>query len=433
MEAAKRIRPERRPAFSPNREVGPRGAETHARLLDAGLAVLDAAGYHGARVEAIAERAGCSRPTFYQYFADKADFFFHLASQVNAELGVLTAAFPGIDRGGRSRDPLREWLARFENLRSRYAPVFRFEALLRSDPRIARGSEARVLGTGRIIASAVDAPLAASVPLATHAALVFSTITEAFGAAPRQVTRDRLVDGAADWLHRCFLGPPPGADATLTWRPAQGLARTASAASRRSPPALPALGRKAARSRARLLEAAREVFGSLGYEGTRVDDVASAGAMSHGAFYRYFSGKEELFREVATPAVEDVLVLLEELPHPRGGLHAWSRRVYQTYAIHRGLFSAWAESERARAALDPGLGLEIGAAVQAALRPRAFGDLEVDALLLLSHVERAPYVARSYPRLAQADAIAATGEILERGFFGGGAPAPAAPPARTPP
>jgi AcrR family transcriptional regulator len=156
-----------------------------------------------------------------------------------------------------------------------------------------------------------------------------------------------------------------------------------------------------------------------------VDDIASAASLSHGAFYRYFSSKEQVFREVATPAVEDVLVLLEELPDPRGGLHAWSRRLYQTYAIHGGLFSAWAESEPARAALEPEVALEIAAAVEAALGPRSFGDLPVDALLLLSHVERAPYIVRTYPRLPQADAIAATGEILERGFFGAGRAAPA--------
>jgi AcrR family transcriptional regulator len=425
MGAVKRIRPERRPAFSPNPRVGQRGAETHARLLHAGLGVLDAAGYHAARVEAIAERAGCSRPTFYQYFADKADFFFHLATQVNGELGALTAAFPGIDRGRRSRDQLCDWLARFESLRSRYAPVFRFEALLRSDPRIARGSEARVLGTGRTIASAVDAPLPTSVPLAYHGALVFSTITEAFGATPRKVTRDRLVEGSADWVHRCFLGPTRGVDPTVPAHPARAFAGPGRAAARHSPPTLPALGRKAARSRERLLEAAQDVFGSMGYEGTRVDDIASAASMSHGAFYRYFSGKEEVFREVATPALDDVLVLLEELPDPRGGLHAWSRRLYQTYSIHRGLFSAWAESEPARAVLEPEVAVEIAAAVEAALGQRAFGDVEVDALLLLSHVERAPYIARTYPRLPQPDAITATGEILERGFFGGGGPAPA--------
>lgn len=420
MDAANRIRPERRPAFSPNREVGRRGEETHARLLQAGLAVLDAAGFHGARVEAIAERAGCSRPTFYQYFADKADFFFHLASQVDAEMGALMADFPRIDRARRSRDALSAWLGRFESLRGRYAPVFRFEALLRSDVRIARGSEARLLASGRIIAAAVQTPLPTSVALAHHGALVFSTITEAFGAAPRKVGRDRVVEGAADWMHRCLVGPlrtASTAAAARARRARDGLRR---AHAQRTPPRLADFGRKATRSRARLLEAARDVFGNLGYEGARVDDVASAASMSHGAFYRYFAGKDEIFREVATPAVDDVLILLEELPDPRGGLHAWSRRLYQTDSIHRGLFSAWAESEAARAVLEPELAAEIDAAVDAAIRGRSHGDPEIEALLLLSHVERAPYITRIYPKLAQSDGIAATGEILERGFFGNG-------------
>ncbi len=423
MDASKSIQPERRPAFSPNREVGPKGAETHARLLAAGLRVLDEAGYHGTRVEAIAARAGCSRPTFYQYFADKVDFFFHLATQVNGELGALTRAFPALDRKRSSRDALAGWLAGFERVRREYAPVFRFEALLRSDPRIARGSEARVLETGRTIAAAVDAPPATRVPLANHGALLFSTITEAFGASPRETTRERLVEGAADWLHRCLLGSLPGVNTTVEPRPAHAAA-AGHAHSPRVPPSLPALGRKAARSRARLVEAGREVFGRLGYEGTRVDDVASAASLSHGTFYRYFSGMGELFREVATPAVDDVLVLLEELPGPRGGLHAWSRRLYQTYEVHCGVFSAWAESERARAVLDPHLVLELGAAVESALGPRSFGDLPVDGLLFVSHLERAPYLARVYPRVSQPEAVTATAEILERGFFGGAPPAP---------
>jgi AcrR family transcriptional regulator len=427
MDAEERVRPERRPAFSPNREVGPRGAETHARLLHAGLAVLDAAGYHGARVEAIAERAGCSRPTFYQYFADKADFFFHLAAQVDGEIAALARDFPAIAAGRSSRDALRDWLARFDALRTRHAAVFRFEALLRADPRLARGSEERVLRVGRIVASAFEAPRDARAPTGALGALVYTTVVQALGWTSPALPKDRLIEGAADWFHRCFLGAIRGVNTGGASRPVSEPGPPARGPSLRpSPPKPPALGRKAARSRARLLDAARDVFGSLGYEGTRVDDITSAAAMSHGTFYRYFSGKEAVFREVATPAVDDVLVLLEELPAPRGGLHGWSRRLYQTDSIHRGLFSAWAESEPARAALEPELALEVGAAVDAALRQRAFGDLEVDALLLLSHVERAPYLARTYPRFPQADAITATGEILEGGFFGSGGPAPAA-------
>ena len=153
------LRPARRPAFSAIAEVGEKGAETHARLLKAGLEVLDADGYHGTRVEAITGRAGCSRPTFYQYFADKADFFLHLAVHADRSLGEIAASFPRIDRGRRSRDDVRDWLARLERLQSEYAPVFRFEALLRSDARIARGSEERLMVAGQVIAAGLDVPI----------------------------------------------------------------------------------------------------------------------------------------------------------------------------------------------------------------------------------------------------------------------------------
>ena len=418
MDALKRIRPERRPPFSPNREVGRRGAETHARLLHVGLGVLDAVGYHGASVDAIAERAGCSRPTFYQYFADKADLFFHLAAWVDREIAALARDFPSIDAGRRSRDGLRDWLARFEALHTRHAAVFRYEALLRSDPRLARGSEERVLGVGRIVASAVEVRRDARAPTSALGTLVYSTVVQALGWTPPAFPKERLIEGAADWFHRCFLGPIRGVNTGGSPRPVSGPRRPARGPSRRPSTQPPALGGKAARSRARLLEAARKVFGSLGYEGTRIDDVAAAASMSHGTFYRYFSGKEDLFRELAQPAVDDMLVLLEELPRPRGGFHAWSRRLYQTHEIHGGVVSAWAESERSRAVLSPDVVREINDVVEAALGQRAFGDLRVDALLFLAHAERAPYIARTYPRLPQPDAVTATGEILERGFFG---------------
>jgi AcrR family transcriptional regulator len=414
---AKRSRPKRRPAFGANERVGSRGAVTHARLLHAGLAVLDAEGYHGTRVEAITERVGCSRPTFYQYFADKADFFFQLAAQVDGELGALVRDCPAIGRSRSSRDALRDWLARFERLRRRYAPVFRFEALLRADPRMARGSEQRMLATGRVLASAVEAPLPTRVPLAVHGALAYGTIAEAFGSASGRVSEEQLVEGAADWLHRCLLGPHPGVNTDGRRRSATTADRADRAGARGSPAAPSDLGPKAARSRARLVEVAREVFGRLGYEGTRVDDVAAAASMSHGTFYRYFSGKEEIFREIATPAVDDVLALLEALPDPRGGLHTWARRLYQTDAIHRGVFAAWAESAAARAVLAPELSAEIEAAAGRALGAREPGDRPVDAWLLLAHVERAPYIVRAYPGFAEPEAITATGEILERGFF----------------
>ncbi len=57
--------------------------------------------------------------------------------------------------------------------------------------------------------------------------------------------------------------------------------------------------RKGAETRARLLEAAREIFEESGFLDARISDIAERAALSHGSFYHYFESKEQIFREVA--------------------------------------------------------------------------------------------------------------------------------------
>lgn len=47
------------------------------------------------------------------------------------------------------------------------------------------------------------------------------------------------------------------------------------------------------KTRARLLAAARQVFGELGFVATRVDDIVERAGTSHGTFYRYFRDKKD--------------------------------------------------------------------------------------------------------------------------------------------
>src|SRR3954471_13060029 len=54
------------------------------------------------------------------------------------------------------------------------------------------------------------------------------------------------------------------------------------------------LGRKAARTRAALLEAASAVFTEKGYASTSVGDIASAAGVSLGAFYQYFRDRTDV-------------------------------------------------------------------------------------------------------------------------------------------
>ena len=61
------------PAAAPLRQT--RRAEKEERILDAALAVFSSAGYAGASMDAIAEAAGVSKPTLYQYFGAKEALF----------------------------------------------------------------------------------------------------------------------------------------------------------------------------------------------------------------------------------------------------------------------------------------------------------------------------------------------------------------------
>jgi AcrR family transcriptional regulator len=56
---------------------------------------------------------------------------------------------------------------------------------------------------------------------------------------------------------------------------------------------------KGARTRARILEAAKEVFEQTGFLNARISDIAERAGLSHGSFYHYFDSKEQIFREVA--------------------------------------------------------------------------------------------------------------------------------------
>src|SRR5579864_7254509 len=57
--------------------------------------------------------------------------------------------------------------------------------------------------------------------------------------------------------------------------------------------------RKGVQTRARLLDAAKQIFEEKGFLEARISDIAERARLSHGAFYHYFDSKEQIFREVA--------------------------------------------------------------------------------------------------------------------------------------
>jgi AcrR family transcriptional regulator len=51
-------------------------------------------------------------------------------------------------------------------------------------------------------------------------------------------------------------------------------------------------------TRARLLDAAEQAFGTLGFHNASIADITRAAAVGQGTFYLYFQSKEDIFREL---------------------------------------------------------------------------------------------------------------------------------------
>lgn len=117
-----------------------------------------------------------------------------------------------------------------------------------------------------------------------------------------------------------------------------------------------ALGEQGERTRARLLDAARDVFRERGYSAARVDDVTQRAGMSHGAFYLYFANMQDVLEALAVETAEDMYTLADELEGIESGddgfrqLRAWIGRFIDAYERHAPVVSAWiaADSEDTR-------------------------------------------------------------------------------------
>jgi AcrR family transcriptional regulator len=94
---------------------------------------------------------------------------------------------------------------------------------------------------------------------------------------------------------------------------------------------------KGARTRERLVEAAKEIFEEHGFLNARISDISERAGQSHGSFYYYFDSKEEIFREVAETVdqrlfapLEDVILAESNLP-PQERVREAMRRHFESY------------------------------------------------------------------------------------------------------
>lgn len=408
----------RRAPFGANPTVGEAGRATQQRILAAASEAFATNGYAQTSVEAITALAGCSRPTFYQYFSGKEDLHRRLATRFGAELaGALDRMGPiTADRAGR--DELRGWLAGLSDVHRRYRAVAdNFAASVRTDDRMVTGST--TLSSAyrtRLCQSIVDPP-AGAVPLDVQAAAINAV---AYGAAVYRnrvgtVGPDRTTDAVADLIHRSIFGAIDGVNLAET-RP--GTARPPAPVPAEATADDPARRSRGLATRADLLAASAAAFGTLGYDGVRVDDIAKEAGVSHGTFYRYFTDKIAIFSEHVETVTDEIVALLDEWPLGRGEEAAWARAYYDAFARIGGIVSCLPEARAAGLEAATRSRLQVAHALQQGLDTRTFGDTDADVISCFALLEG--FAASAFRGLGVSvdEAVAATALMLERGVFG---------------
>jgi AcrR family transcriptional regulator len=186
------------------------------RLLDAGVEVFAARGYHAARVDDIVKVAQTSHGTFYLYFANKEELFRELAESVATEMRALADALPPITPDAAGTKALRTWLGSFADLYGHYGPVVRAWTEAETG-----ASEFGRLGTDvlteftRVLIDRVRTAASADLdPVVTSIALVAMIERCNYYVLSDQVeiTREAMIDTLAAVTHAALFGNAPNSE-----------------------------------------------------------------------------------------------------------------------------------------------------------------------------------------------------------------------------
>jgi AcrR family transcriptional regulator len=412
---------DRRAPFGSNPRVGDRGADTQRRILEGAMAVFGEVGFSDARVELIAEAAGCSRPAFYQYFSSKDDVFWVLAAELGREMVALAERLERVPPDAEGLRHLTAWIGSFMELHEAWAPVFdSFQIASRQHERRRAGSSGISDRTGQALLRAFGLRASGGRTIVVRG-LVAALIRCSFYAehAVGTTSKQPLVESIAGLLHRVLHGPLEGINLERT-DPLRGTSRTLAlpeAAGATKP-----MRKRGEQTRQRLLDAGSTVLPRRGYRDTRVDDIVEAAEVSHGTFYRYFENKDDFFRVLAESASGHMVELLDGLriEAEPDELRTWLRAWFDSYQAGGSVVSAWQEmrSSDELAEFSRLVAGSVHRRLARVLERRDFGHPATDAVVLLALIERVPYSVYTLRFSSADEAIDSMVTILRRGFLG---------------
>jgi AcrR family transcriptional regulator len=306
----------RRPARTQPINTGlPKGRKTtqRERIVNGMIAAANRDGYAGANVSAVIEQAGVSRPTFYDYFADRDDCFIaaiidthqRLATEVTKALAqrppqeAIPAAIAAIVTFAREQ-PARAHFLMSESMAGGPRALDTRDQGLAELERIVKDAERPAK------------PTAAIPDVAPR--ILLGGIYRLLAPRLRRGEPDlaRLRDDLTTWSETYDW--PAAKRRWSTLKPSPSPPPSPFLPSPRTPPRQLGPGRPglsseevAANHRERILVAAAELAASQGYTATTIADITRRAGIDGRAFYALFVDKQEAFMTVHELGIQQVL------------------------------------------------------------------------------------------------------------------------------
>ena len=161
----------------------------------------------------------------------------------------------------------------------------------------------------------------------------------------------------------------------------------------------PFVGERGHQAQNRILEAALEVFGEVGYQRCGVKRITELSGYSRASFYQYFSSKEDLFRHLAGRVARKLNESADALDPVTGDVagwqsfHGWLERYSEIYEANKPVFVTFQTAMASDAMVASGVSI-VAARSFKDLRSKIVGSplpsADVDAVvrILLQTVDR---------------------------------------------
>ncbi len=436
----------RRSSYGPNSPVvGERGERTRQAITQAAFEAFEGKGLHGTSIDEIAEGAGVSRATLYQYFESKEQIFLELIRGAAADLLRVIRRLGPVGPTPEGFDNLHWWLGEWAWVQDKYKALYLQWAVLDSPqpsmrPMVTEQIVSYVSTLSPRLAAAVDKGVIDIDGLATVLpALLFRVNDYRQKGNIRGLSDEDLLDSLATFV-QLTLFPSTPASAFADHGEAEAPAHTTvpsqnrrSDVSRLRQPDVASFAggtEQTPETVQRILSAGAATFADRGFHGASVGDVLRAARAGRGTFYRHFDDKTDLLVTLA----RDCMGRLEDLAgrfasvvaaeDEESALRQWVERCLALHRQYRGVFRAMLQEESHNVALKQ-LRVHSGETILHAFddalatidREYPF-DVRVGSLILLALLERGPDYAFGTPYdLSDERIVGILTALIERGLL----------------